>query len=179
MSVLGGVFVGLGANLGDPQLQVRRAFDELESLPDTRVESTSTIYRTPAWGDVTQPDYANAVAELRTPLDPGALVGELLALERRLGRERGDTKWAPRTIDLDLLVYRDRIVHEPGCAVPHPHLAERAFVLVPLAEIAPQLVIPGLGRVKDLLAKVDATRVVRWRPRTATRELAALPKRDQ
>src|SRR5205085_11217266 len=114
-----------GANFGDPQLQVRRALDELDVLPQTRVECTSTIYRTPAWGDTTQPDYANAVAELRTTLAPTALVGALLGIERRLGRVRdGVEKWAPRLIDLDLLVYRDEHVAEPGCEVPHPRLHE-------------------------------------------------------
>jgi 2-amino-4-hydroxy-6-hydroxymethyldihydropteridine diphosphokinase len=146
-----GVYVGLGANLGDPARQVRDAIAALDALPDVRVLRASSSYRTPPWGRSDQPDFVNAVVELDTALAPGALVDALLRVERGAGRERRGERWAPRTIDLDLLVYADRVVDAPHCRVPHPLLAERAFVLVPLAELAPELVVPGRGTVRELL----------------------------
>ncbi len=148
----GGVFVGLGGNLGDPLARFRAALAALSATPGVRVVRVSSNYRSPPWGPVPQSDFVNAVVELDTRLEPPALVAELLAIERRLGRVRGDDRWGPRLLDLDLLVHRDRRVDEPGCHTPHPRLGERAFALIPLAELAPHLVVPGLGRVQDLLA---------------------------
>ena len=112
--------------------------------------SQSGFYRTPAWGRTDQPDFINAVVELRTRTAPRALLELLLEIEQRFGRVRNAAdRWGPRALDLDLLVYGDEVIDEPGLSVPHPHLHERAFVLVPLAEIAPTLVIPGRGDVKD------------------------------
>lgn len=155
MTASGGVYVGLGANLGDPPAQLRRAVVLLRDHGIERVLRESHLYRTPPWGRSDQPAFINAVIEVSTALAPQALVAQLLSVERALGRER-DARWGPRTIDLDLLLHRELRVDEPGCRVPHPHLAERAFVLVPLAEIAADAHVPGLGSVAALLASLPA-----------------------
>jgi len=142
--------VALGSNLEDPVSQVRRAFDELAALRDTRLVARSRLYRTPAIGPP-QPDYVNAVVLLETRLDAEPLFDALLAIEAAHGRVRAE-RWGPRTLDLDLLVYGDAVIDAPRLRVPHPRLAERAFVLAPLAEVAPGLVVPGLGRVGELSA---------------------------
>jgi len=149
------VFVGLGSNLGDSAAIMRTAFAALGNLKDTSVLATSALYRTPAWGVTDQPDFLNAVAMLRTDLAPQALLGALLEIEREAGRVRrddGSDRWGPRTLDLDLLLYGDRIIDEPGLRVPHPHLHERAFALLPLLEIAPDATIPGIGPAADAMA---------------------------
>jgi 2-amino-4-hydroxy-6-hydroxymethyldihydropteridine diphosphokinase len=144
-------FVGLGANLGDPQGQLRRALLALAGLPGTRLVAASSLYRSAPVGHAAQPDFVNAVAEIETRLGAQALLGELLATEARFGRVRTFPN-APRTLDLDLLLYGDRVIAEPGLIVPHPRMHERAFVLAPLAEIAPDIAIPGKGRARALLA---------------------------
>lgn len=143
-------YVGLGSNVGDSARTLRAAIDALADLPETRLLRASKLYRTPAWGRRDQPDYVNAVAALDTRLDARALLDGLLALERAFGRDRGDgsERWGPRTLDLDLLLYGETTIDQPGLHVPHPHLHERAFVLVPLTEIAPEAVIPGHGTVR-------------------------------
>jgi 2-amino-4-hydroxy-6-hydroxymethyldihydropteridine diphosphokinase len=150
-------YVALGSNLDDPRAQVERALAALDDLPDTRCVLRSSLYRTRPFGPVEQPDFVNAVAGLLTLLEPAALLGRLKALEAQLGRERPVVRWGPRRIDLDLLVHGDARISQPDLAVPHPGIAERAFVLVPLAEVAPDLVVPGVGRVRDLLGRVDST----------------------
>ena len=148
-------FVGLGANLGDAVATVQAAFGALDALPDTRVLRASRLYRTPAWGKTDQPAFVNAAAVLETELDARALLDAMLAIERDFGRDRasdGSDRWGARTLDLDLLLYGTDGIDEPGLRVPHPHLHERAFALVPLIEIAPDLVIPGHGRAADLVA---------------------------
>jgi 2-amino-4-hydroxy-6-hydroxymethyldihydropteridine diphosphokinase len=140
--------VALGSNLADPVAQVRRAFGAMGALPATRVVARSRLYRTRAVGPP-QPDYVNAAALLETRLDALSLFDALLAIEAAHGRARGE-RWGPRTLDLDLLVYGDAVIDTPRLTVPHPQLALRPFVLVPLAEVAPGLVVPGVGRV-DLL----------------------------
>lgn len=149
-------FVALGSNLDDPAAQVARALTALDALPQTRLLRASRLYRTPPWGLGEQPWFVNAAAELDTGLAPQALLQALLALESRVGRERGGPRWGPRRIDLDLLLYDDRAIDEPGLHLPHPRLAERAFVLLPLADIAPDLALPDGRRLVDLLARVDA-----------------------
>jgi 2-amino-4-hydroxy-6-hydroxymethyldihydropteridine diphosphokinase len=149
-------FVGVGANLGQPRLQVATALAELAALPATRLLRASALYRTPPMGPPGQPDYVNAVAELSTQLAPLALLDELQRLEHRHGRERGGERWGPRTLDLDLLLYGEDCVDDPRLTVPHPGIASRAFVLVPLAEIAPELEIPVHGPVRELCAAVSA-----------------------
>ena len=148
-------FVGLGGNVGDAAATLRAAFAELGALPDSRLLRGSRLYRTPAWGVQDQPHFVNAVAMLETALPAQALLAHLLAIERAHGRERdADRRWGPRTLDLDLLLYGDAVLDEPGLRLPHPRLHERAFALVPLAEIAPEATIPGVGRVTDALSKL-------------------------
>ena len=151
------VYVGLGSNLADPPAQIEAGLRALAHLPRTCLSARSHSYRSIPWGCTDQPEFVNAVVRLDTRLEPRELLGQLLAIERRAGRERDGVRWGPRVLDLDILLYGDRRIAEPGLRVPHPHLTERAFVLVPLAEIAPDLDIPGHGRVVDLLARIDAS----------------------
>lgn len=149
-------FVGLGGNVGDPIATLHEAIRELDGLPDTRMLRASRLYRSAAWGMQDQPDFTNAVALLETRLDPRALLDALLQLERSHGRDRdAETRWGPRVLDLDLLLYGDAVIDEPGLRVPHPHLHERAFALLPLVEIAPETVVPGRGWGRELLADMD------------------------
>ena len=151
-------FVGLGGNVGEAAATLREALRALDGLPGTRVLRASRLYRTPAWGRLDQPDFINAAARLETGLGPRELLDALLDVERQFGRDRQDehARWGPRTLDLDLLLFGDAMVDEPGLRVPHPHLHERAFALVPLAAIAPEAVIPGHGTVRSALAAVAA-----------------------
>ena len=144
-------FIGLGANLGEPEAQVRRAIAALGTFPRSRLLAASSLYRSAPVGVGEQPDFINAVAEVETALGARALLEELLTAEARFGRER-PTPGAPRTLDLDLLLYGDEVIAAPGLVVPHPRMHERAFVLMPLAEIAPEVSIPRKGSVKTLLA---------------------------
>jgi 2-amino-4-hydroxy-6-hydroxymethyldihydropteridine diphosphokinase len=148
--------IGVGSNLDDPERQVRRAIDALARLPDSALAKTSRLFRTTPWGDVAQPDFINAAVEIATLLSPRALLDALLAIERAHGRRRDGARWGPRVIDLDILLYDDRVIDEAGLRVPHPRLAERAFALLPLADLDADRVVPGAGRVRDLLAGVDA-----------------------
>jgi 2-amino-4-hydroxy-6-hydroxymethyldihydropteridine diphosphokinase len=149
-------YVALGSNLDDPEAQVERGFAALAALPGTLLRARSRRYRTPPWGVVDQPDFVNAVARLETSLAPRTLLDVLLAIEARAGRVRG-LRYGPRVLDLDLLLYGDCELREAGLTLPHPRLHERAFVLLPLADLAPDLEVPGRGRVADLLAQVDTT----------------------
>jgi 2-amino-4-hydroxy-6-hydroxymethyldihydropteridine diphosphokinase len=151
------VYIGLGSNLADPRAQVEDGLRALAELADTRLVRSSRLYRSAPWGRADQPEFVNAVAELDTALGPHILLGALLAIERHAGRERDATRWGPRVLDLDILAYGDLVLDTPGLHLPHPHLHERAFVLVPLCEIAPHLRIPGKGRGDELLARLDAT----------------------
>jgi len=143
-------YVGLGANLGDREASIRRA---AELIGATRL---STIRETDPWGYEDQPRFLNAVVELETALPPRELLDRLLEVERELGRTRDGPRFGPRTIDLDLLVYGDLQLDEPGLTVPHPRLQERLFVLEPLAELAPSLDVPGKGLVSALLAGLQS-----------------------
>lgn len=147
--------IGLGGNLGDVAASLRSALRSLSTLDGTRLQAVSRFYRTPPWGNTAQPAFVNACAVLETRLSPTRLMSELLAIEAAHGRTRAEDdtdRWGPRTLDLDLLLYDDRVLQSAGLRLPHPHLHERAFVLVPLAEIAPDWVIPGRGRVADCCA---------------------------
>jgi len=145
-------FIALGANLGDPAAQVERAFEELAHLPETHLTARSALYLSKAVGYAAQPDFVNAVAWVSTWLAPRALLEALLEIEARHGRRR-EFKNAPRTLDLDLLLYGGLVLHEPGLTLPHPRMCERAFVLQPMSEIAPEQPIPGKGKVVDCLAR--------------------------
>jgi 2-amino-4-hydroxy-6-hydroxymethyldihydropteridine diphosphokinase len=147
-------FVGLGANLGDREVTLRRALELLATRPGVQVVAVSTLRETDPVGHVDQPRFLNGAAALDTTLSPRELLDALLDIERELGRERAE-RWGPRTIDLDLLLYGDEQVDEPGLTVPHPRLHERRFALEPLAELAPDLTVPGRGRLADLLARLD------------------------
>lgn len=153
--------VGIGSNLGDPAAQVRGAIVALARLRETELLGSSGLYRSPPMGPQDQPDYVNAVALLRTRLAPLALLDELQAIERRHGRVRAGARWGPRVIDLDLLLWGEDVISEPRLTVPHPGLHERPFVLYPLAEIAPRLLVPGRGRVRDLAAACSAADLVK------------------
>jgi 2-amino-4-hydroxy-6-hydroxymethyldihydropteridine diphosphokinase len=158
-------FIGLGSNLDHPRRQLARAARALDRLPATHVVALSRNYRTaPRDSDVAQPDFVNAVAELETALPARALLDALLALERRHGRMRGAARWGPRRIDLDLLLHGDLVCNESGLALPHPRMSERAFVLAPMAELQPDLVVPGHGTIAQLLARVDRAGCTRLAP---------------
>jgi 2-amino-4-hydroxy-6-hydroxymethyldihydropteridine diphosphokinase len=142
-------FVGLGANLGNREKAIRDAAELLEAC------RLSTLRETEPWGLTDQPWFLNAVAELETDRTARALLDRLLEIERELGRVREGPRWGPRAIDLDLLLYGEHSIDEPGLKVPNPHLHERLFVLEPLAELAPNALVPGLGTVTELLAKLE------------------------
>lgn len=162
-------FIALGSNLGDPPAQIRSALRALGALPATRLVRYSSLYRNPPVGFREQPDFVNAVAMVETALAPHALLEELLAIERAHGRVR-EFRDSPRTLDLDLVLYGDLTLREPGLVIPHPRMLERAFVLLPLAEIAPEALVPGAGRIADLLGRVDASAMVKLEQRGYTDE---------
>jgi 2-amino-4-hydroxy-6-hydroxymethyldihydropteridine diphosphokinase len=151
-------FVGLGANLGDPAAQLAAALEAIGRVPNTRMVKTSSLYRTAPIGYATQPDFVNAVAQIETELAPADLLRALQAIEADAGRARTFPN-APRTLDLDLLLYDGLTIRERGLEVPHPRMHERAFVLAPLAEIAPDIEIPGQGRASALLAGIINQRI--------------------
>jgi 2-amino-4-hydroxy-6-hydroxymethyldihydropteridine diphosphokinase len=158
--------LGLGGNLGDVRATLDRAVELLCQDRRTKVSAQSSDFRTPPWGVEDQPAFINRCVILETDLGPRGLLDRALAVERALGRERsGERRWGPRPIDIDLLSYDDLVLDEPGLTLPHPHWSERAFVLVPLGEIAPDRVI-GTIAVRDALAHVDASGVERLPPRT-------------
>ena len=153
-------FVGLGGNLGDAAATLRAAMQALDGLPHTRVVRASRLFRTPAWGLEDQADFINGVAMLETTLGARELLDALLATERQFGRERDPAqRWGPRTLDLDLLLYADEVIDKPGLRLPHPHLHERAFALVPLLEIAPDILIPGHGPAQRALDGLETSAI--------------------
>ena len=148
-------YIGIGSNLGERDVTIRDALELLAADPELEVEAVSSIRETDPVGVVDQPRFLNAAIRLATDLAPRPLLERLLAVEQQLGRVRTGERYGPRTIDLDLLLYGDEIVDEPGLRVPHPRLAERRFVLEPLAELDPGLVVPGLGPIQALLAELE------------------------
>jgi len=150
-------FIGMGANVGDREATIRRALELLAGRQGVEVVAISTLRETDPVGFADQPRFLNGAAAVETELEPRALLDALLAVEHQLGRTRDGPRFGPRTIDLDVLLYADREVAEPGLTVPHPRLAERAFALEPLAELDGELVIPGHGRVEDLLRGLQSS----------------------
>jgi 2-amino-4-hydroxy-6-hydroxymethyldihydropteridine diphosphokinase len=147
-------YIGIGSNLHDPQAQVLRACEGLKTLAATRLLRVSPLYRSKPFGPVAQADFVNAVAAILTQLDARDLLQRLLALEGSLGRPAARERWGPRIIDLDLLVYGRERRQEAGLTLPHPGIVERNFVLYPLADLAPDLDVPGLGRVAELKGRL-------------------------
>ena len=148
-------FIGLGANLGHREATIARAVELVSQAEGVDIVAVSSLCETEPWGPVEQPPYLNGAVEVETELRPRALLEVLLGVEHALGRDRSGERWGPRTIDLDLLLYEDVDVDEPGLTVPHPRLHERLFALEPLAELAPDAVVPGLGTVAELLAALQ------------------------
>lgn len=144
-------YIGLGSNLNQPEQQILQALDELDCIPESWLVQASSLYASPPMGPQDQPDYINAVAKVHTGLKPLELLDELQRLENAHARLRSQ-HWGPRTLDLDLLLYGDQTIQEQRLTVPHPGIAQRAFVLAPLVEIAPRLQVPGLDAVEKLLA---------------------------
>lgn len=153
-------YIGLGANLGHPVEQLRNAIRALQQLGT--VVRESSLYRSAPLGGAAQPDYCNAVVMLETSLPPEALMAGLLDIERAAGRVRGGPRWASRVLDLDLLHYEGVVLNTNGLRLPHPEIARRNFVLVPLAEVAPQLDIPGLGPVAPAAAASGREGLTIW-----------------
>jgi 2-amino-4-hydroxy-6-hydroxymethyldihydropteridine diphosphokinase len=147
-------YIGLGSNLSRPAEQIKRAFELLAELPDTELVSRSSLYRSAPMGDVDQPDFVNAVAKIATSLDAFALFANLQQIEDRQGRIRGE-RWGPRVLDLDLLVYGDEQIQSESLIVPHPGIGQRNFVLLPLREVEPDLTVPGLACISEIV--VDET----------------------
>lgn len=156
-------YIGLGSNLDGPRQQLIRAFRELDRLPATRCVAQSALYRSAPMGPADQPDYINAVALIATRLAPYPLLSALQRLERAHHRVRGGRRWGARTLDLDILIYGDVCLRGPRLEVPHPGLRRRNFVLCPLAELDPELRVPGLGPLRDLMAACPSGGLVRLR----------------
>lgn len=153
------VLVGLGSNLDGPARQIETALGMLEAIHQTRVIARSALYRSAPLGGIEQPDFVNAAALLETELGVREFLEQLQEIERARGRERGEIHWGPRVLDLDLLAYDGLSIDEPGLTVPHPGIAVRNFVLLPLREIAPDFEIPGLGRVRELPVNESEPRI--------------------
>ena len=159
------VLLGLGGNVGEVRSTLDEAIALLADGVHVKLKARSSDYRTPPWGVTDQPPFVNCAILVETPLSPRALLDRALTVERALGRDRAkEQRWGPRTIDIDLIAYGDVAVDEPGLTLPHPRLFERAFVLVPLAEIVPDRMIAG-RRVRDALAQLDAAGIERLPPR--------------
>ncbi len=150
------VFIGLGSNQGDSLAILKQAIANIHALPNTEVVAASSYYQSPAWGGVEQADFINAALELRTEYAPHELLMQLLNIERQHGRNRAlEQHWGPRRLDCDILLFGQREIHSEWLSIPHPRMAQRAFVLVPLAEIDVNLPVPGLGSVQHLLAAIS------------------------
>jgi 2-amino-4-hydroxy-6-hydroxymethyldihydropteridine diphosphokinase len=148
-------YIGIGANLGEPEAAIRRALLLLDAAVGVDVAAVSALRETDPVGYLEQPRFLNGAARVETTLGAQALLAVLLEVECELGRTREGPRFGPRTIDLDLLLYGDELIDEPGLTVPHPRLHERRFALEPLAELDPDLVVPGRGPLKALLAELD------------------------
>jgi len=153
------VYVGLGSNLNNPIDQIKKALQALDTLPATHLKTHSTLYRSAPLGPKNQPDYINAVAILSTHLPPPTLLEKMQLIENKQGRVRYGERWGPRTLDLDMLLYDNQQTQQPYLTLPHPGLYERAFVLYPLYECAPDLILPDGQRIYDLMQRCSAQRL--------------------
>jgi 2-amino-4-hydroxy-6-hydroxymethyldihydropteridine diphosphokinase len=159
------VLIALGGNVGDVRATFEEAVADICAIAGARLEARSSDYATPPWGEQDQARFVNSCIEIKTALDPHALLATLQEVERKFGRDRaGERRWGPRTLDLDIIAYDDLALSDPELTLPHPRLFERAFVLVPLAEIAPDRKIAG-RRVKDALTQLSADGIERLPPR--------------
>ena len=154
-------YIGLGSNLNNPGRQIEMTFKMLDAISRTRLIARSSLYCSAPFGGVEQPDFVNAAAALLTQLGATDLLRELQKIERERGREPGGVRWGPRILDLDLLLYSNNIIAEPDLTVPHPGIAERNFVLLPLRELAPDLQVPGLGRIGEIAVNEQEPRITR------------------
>lgn len=156
------VYLALGSNLADPLHQVQSALDALAVIPRSSLVACSSFYRTPPYGPADQPDYLNAAVALDTDLAPEALLDQTQRIELEQGRVRKDHRWGPRTLDLDIMLFGDLILATPRLTVPHYDMHNRAFMLLPLLEIAPALCLPDGTRIADLLAPLDYSTIRPW-----------------
>ena len=154
-------WLGLGANLQHPVTQVKEALSRLDRAHGIEVRQVSSLYRTPPWGDEQQDDFINAVVQIETRLGPLSLLHSLQSIENAMGRQRSGRQWGPRIIDIDLLLFGDEVVSSAELHVPHPRIYERAFVLLPLAELDEGIEIPGQGEVGALLSQLDCSGICR------------------
>jgi len=156
------VYLALGSNLADPLHQVQSALDALAAIPQSRLVACSSLYRTPPYGPPDQPDYLNAAVALETDLTPDALLDHTQRIELEQGRVRKDHRWGPRTLDLDIMLFGELTLTTPRLTVPHYDMHNRAFMLLPLLEIAPALTLPDGTHAADLLASLDSSSIRRW-----------------
>ena len=156
------VYLALGSNFADPLHQVQAALDALAAIPETTLVVSSAFYRTPPYGPPDQPDYLNAAVALDTALLPEELLDQTQRIEQEQGRVRKEERWGPRTLDLDIMLFGDQTLATPRLTVPHYDLANRAFILVPLLEIAPEIALPDGVKAAELLSKLDAGAIQRW-----------------
>jgi len=156
------VYLALGSNLADPLHQVHSALHALAAIPDTTLVATSSLYRTPPYGPPDQPDFLNAAVALDTHLDAEALLNHTQRIELEQGRVRKAHRWGPRTLDLDIMLFGEQTLSTPRLTVPHYDMLNRAFMLLPLLEIAPALCLPDGTRLADILARLDTRSISRW-----------------
>ena len=153
-------YIGIGSNIEDPRLQVETSFSLLAQIPLTRLISKSSLYQSKPFGLLDQPDFINAAAAIITQLSAFDLLKELKKIELECGRKHSKIRWGPRCLDLDLLIYSNQIINEINLIVPHPGISERNFVLLPLGELAPELYVPKIGRIKNLTSNISKTGIL-------------------
>lgn len=156
------VYLALGSNLADPLHQVQSALNALAAIPDTTLVATSSLYRTPPYGPPDQPDFLNAAVALETALAAETLLDHTQRIELEQGRVRKAHRWGPRTLDLDIMLFGEQTLSTPRLTVPHYDMHNRAFMLLPLLEIAPDLTLPNGTRIADLLATLDSSSIRHW-----------------
>lgn len=156
------VYLAIGSNLASPLEQVNAALAALADIPESQLVAVSDFYRTPPLGPQDQPDYLNAAVALETTLAPEALLDHTQRIELQQGRERKAHRWGPRTLDLDIMLFGEQLIHTPRLTVPHYDMKNRAFMLLPLAQIAPDLRFPDGDKLSELLEKLDHSGISRW-----------------